>query len=304
MLQDPEGHGDGTRPARRARGAWRFLATALLLAGCGRPGAPPEVAGPRVVSLAPNLTEIIFAIGAGDRLVGRSSACDYPPEAARVPVVGGFGRPSVEGVLAAGPTLVVDVDLEDRALRGIFRRHGVAAHSIACRRLADVPDAIRRLGGLLDRSEAAEALAESIEADLARLRAEAAATPMEARPRLFIELWPDPLMTVGRASFVHDLVELAGARNLAAEADRDYFSVDPEWVIARDPDAILVLHRSAGDEPAQRIAARPGWSGVRAARAGRVIADVDPDLLQRPGPRLAEGAAQLRARLRAWEAAP
>ena len=271
---------------------------ALLAApGCGR--APAGGGGgvePRVVSLAPNLTEILFAIGAGSNLVGRTDVCNWPPAAAAVPVVGSFGRPSVEAVLRQRPTLVLTADLEDERILDPLTRAGLAHRRIACGTLDDIPAAIREVGDLVHAGAAADALADRLAGELARLRAEAGAAA-DARPRAFAEIWGDPLMTAGRRSFVAELVRLAGCDNLGDAVDGDYVAVSPEWVIIRDPEIIFCLYMAEGTQAVQRVAGRVGWQAVNAVRRGTVFDGFDTDLLFRPGPRVLEGVAALRARV-------
>ncbi|NTW11194.1 MAG: ABC transporter substrate-binding protein, partial [Chlorobiaceae bacterium] len=136
-----------------------LLSVVLLLSlwGCN-PGKSPstekfarpsETAGKRtVVSLAPSLTEMMFAIGAGDQLVGRTSACDWPKEAAKVPVAGAFGRPSLEVLAALHPDLVIDVDLEEQHAGEKITAMGIRKETIRCRTPDDIPSALRLLGKL------------------------------------------------------------------------------------------------------------------------------------------------------------
>ncbi len=276
-------------PTTRSRPA-RLLAAALAAAaapGCRPAPAPAPGAVPRVVSLAPSLTEAVFAIGAGGLLVGRSSACDYPPEAARVPVAGDFGRPSFERILALRPTMVLEVDLEDETLARRLEEQGIRRVHVACDRVGDIAPAVRRLGALLGRAGRAEALAASIEGGLAARRAAAAG---RAGPSVYAEIWNDPLMTVGASSFISEMVALAGGRNVGDESPREYFRVASEWVVARDPEVVLCLYMApAGGAAAAGVGRRPGWDAVRAVRNGRVFAGLDNDLLLRPGPRVLEG---------------
>jgi len=222
----------------------------FLPAGCAprQPGPAPE--GLRIVSLAPNLTEIVCALGAGSALVGRTSVCDYPPEIVRaVPVIGGFGAPSLDRLLKTRPTLVLDVALEDEAVAKLMAQMGVHRVRVPCTRLDDIPAAVLTIGRLAQRESAALALAERIRREVAERRA-----ALEKRrasgltpPSVFVEIWGDPLMTVGGNSFVSELVALAGGKNLGDEVTgKDYFPVSSEWVIARNPDIILCLYMAAG----------------------------------------------------------
>ncbi len=276
-----------------------LLAATCLGSGCRKSPALPDTmtAGrQRVISLAPSLTEMIVAIGAADQLVGRSSACDYPPEAlANVPVVGGFGVPSLEGLLIQKPTLIVDVALADKSLEQRMQSAGLRREHIPCNRLDDIPAAIRRLGDLLQRQEAAENLAAGIETEIGRLREARSAKADDDLPLVFAEMWSDPLMTVGRRSFIAECIRLAGANHLGDETDAEYYYISQERVLERNPDILVMLYMTAAQAPFQRVSERIGWEALKAVQGGRIYSDFDPDTLLRPGPRILDGIAQLRA---------
>lgn len=319
---------------------WERLALGGLLLGCAwlTPGcsrslepAPADsgtpVAGhaPRVVSLAPSLTEIICAIGAETQLVGRTSACDYPPDKiSRIPVVGGFGAPSLDLLLKIRPTLVLDVDLQDAAVGKKIEDIGLKRERITCSTVDDIPRAIARIGRLLNAESSAGPLADSIHGRLNDLRREKKSREASGGPvpSVFVEIWSDPLTTVGQRSFISDLVSLAGGHNLGDEVtDRDYFPVSSEWVISRDPDVILCLYMAQnnpaknkapaardpgpakpdkpdGSGPAwNRVAARAGWAGMAAVKNQRVYGDLDNSAILRPGPRVLDGIETLRRRI-------
>jgi iron complex transport system substrate-binding protein len=270
-------------------------AVLLRAAACAPPPAPTSSAAPsRIVSLAPNLTEIVFALGAGDRLVGRTSACTWPEPALAVPVIGGFGRPSLERLLEAKPDLILDVDLEDEQLGAAMARSGLRRERIACGTLDEIAPAVRRVGELLGTREAAEELAGRIERDLTVRRARAGAGP---RPRVYLEIWPDPPMTAGSRAFVSEMVELAGGANVGVEK-REYYTLSSETILQRDPEVILALYPAQADSVLARFKARPGWSQVSALRSDRVVCGLDLDLILRPGPRVGEGLDGLEAALR------
>jgi len=299
-------------PARPGARAKRCLAAAtleiastclavgvlVLASGCHRGASPPPASAmttPRIVSLAPSLTEIVCAVGGADRLVGRTDVCNYPSNLLiHVPIVGGFGRPYLEPLLAQKPTLVLDVDLEDKSLGAAFEQLGIGRQHIACRRLADIPSAIRTIGRLAERLDAGNTLARAIESSI-RTRREAVATiPPEQRPLVYVEIWGDPLMTAGRGSFVSELVALAGGRNLGDELAHDYGTVSTEWVLTRNPDIIFCLYPSAGHHARKTVLARLGWQTLRAVQDGRVYDDFNLDTILRPGPRVLDGVEQLR----------
>ncbi len=277
-----------------------FLAAHLLLlsSGCHRatpaPSAPVPTT-PRIVSLAPSLTEIICAVGGADRLVGRTDVCNYPSNLlATVPIVGGFGRPYLEPLLTQKPTLVLDVDLEDKSLSATLDRLGIGHQHIECRRLADIPRTIRTLGRLTERMDAGNLLARMIETGI-RTRCEAIDTvPQEMRPLVYVEIWGEPLMTAGRNSFISDLIMLAGGRNLGDELAHDYGTVSTEWVLTRNPDIILCLYPGVDHSARKSVLSRLGWNTLSAVRQGHVYDDFNLDTILRPGPRLLEGVEQLR----------
>ena len=262
------------------------------LCGCSRPRA--ESAGElRVVSLAPNLTEMICALGAADCLVGRTSACDYPPEAiAKVPVIGGFGAPSVERLISVNPTLVVEVDLADDTTGRAIDKLGIRRERILCRTLDDIPAALLTLGQYLGREKEARRIADPLTAEITRLRTEAAAAT--SPPAVFAEIWGDPSMTAGANSFISELITLAGGRNIGDEGRKDYYQVSSEWVVSCSPDVVLCLYPSEPGEARWRVLERAGWANVNAVRTGRVYDHLSCNIILRPGPRVLDGIAELR----------
>ena len=279
---------------------WVALA---LLAGCHRADAPNLAAQAasssnttRVVSLAPSITEIVCAVGAADRLVGRTDVCNYPSDVvAHVPVVAGFGRPYLEPILSEKPTLVLDVALEDTSLRAALERQGIRCAHVACQHLDEIPDAIRDVGRLAGRADAAGALATSIADGIRRRREAEAGRPAARRPLVLALIWYDPLMVAAKASFVSELVALAGGRNLGDELPRDYVTVSTEWVIERSPDVILCLYHGAESRARQIVMTHTGWQTIRAVQTGRVYDDFNLDTILRPGPRVLQGEEQLRS---------
>jgi len=297
-------------PSLRGRSAAAILAAAVLLPGAGcapERGAAgrADAGGPRVVSLAPSLTEIVCAIGAADALVGRTSSCNYPADVvARTPVVGGFGKPSLEALLRVRPTVVIDVDLDDESQVQAMAEIDIRRLRIPCRRLDDIPAAIRAVGELAGRPADAERLAAEIAGGVAARRLAVASVPAAEKPLVYVEIWCDPIMTAGRDSFVSELVALAGGVNLGDEVDKDYYPVSPEWVLSRDPAVIACLYMSRDGSARSLVMNRSGWQALRAVREGRVCADLNPDVILRPGPRVLEGVEELRLCLASAPASP
>ena len=285
--------------------AWRLipiLATAALLgAGCRRaaPSAPAAGAEPRVVTLAPNLTELVCAVGAGDRLVGRTSVCNYPPEiVARVPVVGDFGVPSIERILELKPTVLLEVDMADASTPARLRQLGIAVVHVPCIRLDDIPNAIFLVGLNVGRAREAAQMAADLRNKIVALRA-AAAGAHGPRPRVYVEIWNDPMSTVGKNSFLAELVRMAGGDNVGDVAEQDYYQVSSEWVVARNPEIVLCFYMGGAKAVEASIVNRAGWSRVAAVKNRRVYSGFDNDVMLRPGPRVLTGISALQRVIKA-----
>ena len=249
--------------------------------------APPA----RIVSLVPATTELVFALGAGDRLVGRTTWCDYPAAAAAVPNLGNGIDPNVEAVVGAKPDLVLLYKSgANRAAAERFRALGIPTLELATDRIADFDRITRLLGAALGRREEAESLVVRTARDL-----EAASRPLAGPPSrpptVFILAWDRPAMTLGRGSFLSEIVQHAGARNAFDDLATSSAPVSIEAVAARDPDYILV---STDGEPA--IASRSEWRAVRAVRERKFLR-VTGSEFNRPSPRIGTAVRQLAAAL-------
>ncbi|MBI4391220.1 MAG: cobalamin-binding protein [candidate division NC10 bacterium] len=271
--------------------------TAALLAV----GAPAEAAGVRdmtgrsvevpptvrrVVSLAPSLTEILFALGAGDLTVGVTDFCDYPPAAAAKPKVGTVLAPNAEVVLTLRPDLVLATTEGNRQETVLLlERLGLAVFVVRPEGLDGVYASIQAVGRLVGRPTRARALVEVMRSRVGWVAAQVARRP---RVRVLYVLWPDPLITAGRGSIIDALLHLAGGENVAGGIALRYPRLGLEEVLRVDPEVILLA--GMGSRPL-RPEAVPGWEGwqvLPAVRAGRVRS-LDGDLLHRPGPRIVEG---------------
>ena len=249
---------------------------------------------PRVVSLAPNLTELMFYLGFGSNLVGRSSACDYPSETRQSPVVGGFGRPNWEMLASLRPDLVLATDLEKPALLDRLRERGVQTLLLPCESWDQLMRAGLAIGEALDRRAMGEKFVHDMTARRHALEKRVSDFYRDKpRPRVYVEVWGDPLTTVGGDSFIDDLVQWAGGVNIAAALHSSYIHVSAEWIIRQDPDVILLAYMFPQASSAERVVKRPGWDQMRAVRQNTICANIHPDLLLRSGPRLLDGAEEL-----------
>lgn len=246
----------------------------------------------RFVSLAPNLTEIIFGLGLGDRIVGVTLYCTYPPETAEIEKVGDFIHPNLEKIVHLAPSLVLAEYSASSKTVSRLRSLGVPVVEVKSpRSLAEVYQLIGRLGKTLQEPQAADRLIESMKQQVEMIKRRSREFPN--RPSLYLEIDP-PSWTVGRQSFLNEAIRVAGARNIFEDVDRPALQVSKEMIVARDPEIIVSFH-----SPASEIRARPGWRRIRAVRENRIIDDLDPGLLSQGSQRLAPGMEQLQNRLRA-----
>ena len=248
----------------------------------------------RIVSLSPSSTEILFALGLGPRVGGRTTYCDFPPAVRSVPDVGNGIEPNVEAVAERHPDLVVlYASAANRAAeRGLTALH-IPVVVLKLDVVADVIRAARRLGVLTGSGVASDSLAAAFDAAWRAVAAEAAAR-RERRPRIYVDVWANPPMTVGRGSYLSEVLRAAGAVNSFDDLGASAAPVSLEAIASRDPDAVLVLAPDTTRAP--DLASRPGWDAVRAVREGRVLV-VDANLYGRPGPRMPLAAADLARRI-------
>lgn len=252
-----------------------------------------QISEQRIVSLAPSITEMIYAIGAGKQLVGRTTACDWPTEAKNIRIVGGFGRPSLEVLATLKPDLVLESGMEDEKAIMNVKALGLRSETIRCKLPEDVPAALRKLGQLTGHFQKADSLATEIESGLTEFRKKAAVKTKKTT--VYLEIWNDPLWTGGRNSFTSQLITLAGGKNIADTVDKEYFQASPEWLIRQNPDVIACMYMSNTTPAAELVAKRSGWNNVSAVKNRRIYDRLDNRIYLRPGPRILQGIAGMKA---------
>ena len=241
----------------------------------------------RIVSIIPSAIELLFAVGAGDSVVARSVHCDFPPESRALPSIGSGLDPNLEAIFALRPTLVVasEMQADSPALRSL-RAAGVDVLTLPDQSVAGVETALETLGARLDRVAEASVIVESMRSRLAAVRA---LPPFEPTPRVVVAIDTDPLFAAGAESWIGDLVAIAGGENVVAGV---WVQVDDETLISLAPSHIVHGARAPEDlDEWQRFTTVPAVSDRR-------ICAIDPDLIARPGPRVAEAAEQIGACLR------
>ncbi len=232
----------------------------------------------RVVTLAPNLTEMIFALGAGDRIVGVDDYSNYPAAARKVPRVGGM-QPNIEKIVALKPDIVfASTEGNHPNLAPALAAANVPLFVIRTDRLSEIPTAMRRLASLLDVSD-------KVVSDVERAVAAQKRTRTNA-PRVLFAVWTDPLYVAGRTTFTDDLYALTGARNAVEVTGWPQYSL--ESFAAAPPDLFLYPRGAVTPQQVDKLLQRVPGLKVR-------VVSVNEDIFQRPGPRMAEAAKALNA---------
>ncbi|HEY7436338.1 MAG TPA: cobalamin-binding protein [Methylomirabilota bacterium] len=243
--------------------------------------APPE----RIVSLVPSVTETVFTIGAQDRLVGVTDFCDYPAAARQKPSVGGMIAPSLEGLVALKPDLVVATPAGNRhETFDELARLKIPVYLVDPVSVNGVMDLIGRVGRLTDRGPAADRVVATLRARIGAVSSRVAGRP---RPRVLYVLWPDPLIVPARGALVSELIALAGGDSVTADGGQGYPRYSMEAALARNPEVILIASHDAARSPLVQ-AKWERFTQVPAVSAGR-LHTVDGNLMHRYGPRMVDG---------------
>ncbi|MBF0165477.1 MAG: cobalamin-binding protein [Magnetococcales bacterium] len=239
----------------------------------------------RIVALAPNLTELLFAVGAGGQLVAVADYSDHPPEARAIPRIGGYDRFDPEAVIAARPDLVIGWPggNPDHLLKSL-ERFGLPLWLLDPRRLDEIPAALETLGARTGHQDQGVQQATAFRERLERLRTR----PRQGKPvYTFYQVWHEPLMTVNGAHLISDVIRLCGGENIFADLPALAPVIDLEAVLARDPEAIVASGMDASRP--EWLDHWQRWSPLLAVRRGNLFF-VPPDLLQRHTPRILDGA--------------
>lgn len=285
--------GQGTWGMGRGAGDMKRHARMLAAAAVVVLALPVVASGQhprRIVSLVPSATEILFAIGAGPRVIGVGSFDTYPPEVAALPRVGALIDPDIERILSLRPDLMVCY-ASQTDLRTQLERAGIAVYPYRHGTLDDISATVRQLGAAVGRPRESAALAARLDADLQAVRRSVAG---RRKPRVMLVIGRAPgalraISASGGYGFLHDLVELAGGLNVLADVERESIGISSEIILARAPEVIIELRYSDTPSAESRTRERLAWDalpGVPAVRSGRVVLLYGGELVV-PGPRVA-----------------
>lgn len=274
-----------------------ILPTIFLIFFLSYPISAQQAAGNRIISLTPSNTEILFALALEDEIVGVSSYCDWPAEAKKKEKVGSFSNPNIEKIISLKPDLVLLAGIEQGHLKNILSNLNIKFLVTQPANLKELISSIEEIADLTDREKQGRALVDKIKKAMRGLDRMVSKIPVGARPKVYIEFWHDPIMTIGGNSFINDLIETAGGINIARDLKRSYSKIDPEAVIFRDPNIIILTYHAQGKNwIKENFAKRIGWRDIDAIKNKRIIQDINPNIILRPGPRVAEGLIELHKR--------
>jgi iron complex transport system substrate-binding protein len=289
--QVPSGHVPGRAQSPDA------AAVKIIRDDLGRPFPRPAATPKRIVSMAPNITEILFALGLGPAIVGVTRFCDHPPEAAAIRKIGGLVDPNIEIIRSLDPDLVV-------AFRGnplrLVDRIGKLGLPVFVLDIGQGLEALAPLVERIGRVTRTEARAAGIAGELRR-RLEAVDAALRgdgARPKVLVLLYGQGLWTCGGESYVDDLIARAGGANVASALPKKWVLYKRERIIRDDPDVVFILARTEADFAAgrERLVRMPGLAGLKAIKAGRIY-ELDENAASRFGPRLVDVLARMAALL-------
>jgi cobalamin transport system substrate-binding protein len=259
----------------------------------GRPFPLPAGTPRRIVSMAPNVTEILFALGLGERVVGVTRFCDWPPEARAVPKIGGLVDPNVEIIRSLDPDLVIAFRGNPLRLVDRVRKLGLPVFVLDIGEGLDTLFPLIERIGLITRTESAAAgLVAGLRAKVETVDAGLRNVP--ARPEVFVLLYGQGLWTCGGESYVDDLIARAGGTNVASALPKKWVLYKRERIIKDDPGIVFIMARSAEDFAAgrDRFARMPGMEGIKAVKQGKIY-ELDENAASRFGPRLVETLARM-----------
>lgn len=243
----------------------------------------------RIVSLAPSITEMLFALGLDEQVVGVTEFCDYPV-AAKSKAKVGYSNPSVEALIALQPELVLaPKDFLRPDLQTMLEQLKIPLFVLEAQTLEDIPLQIQTLGKLFERGPVANEVTQAMRHRIAKIRHKAEALP---RKRVLYVLNSHPLITVGPGSFIHQMIGLAGGTNIAAQAGVAYPRLSMEAVLKEDPEVLIFPSGDVETVPRSEQQQWRRWDSLSAVKHHR-FHEVSSSLLNRPGPRIVEGLAQL-----------
>ena len=251
----------------------------------------------RYIITSPEVAEIIALIEGTQNIVGVTTECDFPSELKKIPKVGTFGKVDFEKIIELEPTIVFISGLEQKHLAAELKKLNIKTELIYPKSVAEMISSIRKIGTLLDKEKRANFIADSLQTQINQFTSSTSSTDSTNStsstnstnlPKVYIEIYGNPIMSVSDNSFIGEVIQLAGGNNIFAHLPRDYSRIKPEDVILADPEIILLTYPGIS---AEQIKERKGWYIISACKNNRIytVEDINPDLILRASPRIIEG---------------
>ncbi len=249
-----------------------------------------------IVVLSPEVAEIICALNAENEITGITAECNYPPSLQQKKIVGSFSSIDKEAIIALNPRLIFCSSLEQESIALDLKNLGFQVEVIYPESINAMFSDIERIGTLIRRKEAAEKLVKDLKEEKEKIKANSQG---KLRPKVYLEIYRNPLMSVSDSSFVGELIETAGGDNIFPRLERDYARINPEAVISAKPDIMICYSQ----DTLENIINRKGWQNIPAIQKRKIFfeKDINPDLIQRATPRCIEGMKILAKLFEDWQ---
>ena len=263
-----------------------------IVDGLGRSVAIEKIPQ-RIISLSPSNTEILFALGLDDKVVGVTEYCNYPQAAATKPKVGGFSTVDIEKVVSLEPDLVLATNIHSKTVIPALEKLGLTVVALKPTSLPEVLDSITVVGKITGQNKQATKLVSDLRSRIEAITDKTQTLSSNQKPRVFYVTWHDPLMTAGMGTLADDVIANAGGQNIASDISGDK-TIDLETVIYRDPQVIVAsIGMGTGEDlPWQYVQTEPRLKNTQALLNDRIY-KIDGDLIHRPGPRIVEALEQM-----------
>ena len=238
----------------------------------------------KIISLSPNLTEIIFLLKKESNLAGRSSVCCYPQDTLKFPIAGNLGDPDLEKVISIKPDAIVLTMVKDMSKIRILKNLGIKVHIFQSNNISQYLETVRTLGEILNAKEVAKQEIERVKSKIFELESANLAIRNNKKPKVFWVVWDNPIITAGKNSFIDEYICLAGGENIMGEIKKSYFYTSKENIISAKPDIIIAPNMKASK--IKELETAIGWKKLPAVKNKRVYGSLDLNLVYILGPRM------------------
>ena len=265
----------------------------ILISGCvnENPQENNKKTPERIISTAPSNTEILFALGLGDKVVGVTTYCNYPPEAPEKEKIGGFSTVDIEKIISLNPDMVLASSITGDENIKKLEDKGITVLIVEPKNIDEILKAIELIGNVTGKENEAKSLTENMLKRINKVKENS--KNLKEKPKVMYVVWHEPLMSAGKNTFANDIIEIAGGENIYSDMEIQYPTISLESVIDRNPDIIIasVGHGDAGNLTYNYVMNEPRLKDVNAVKNKRVY-EIDADIMNRPGPRISDALEQ------------